>query len=101
MYIYSIYIYILYIYCVYIYSKTSLNRATTGLTLNGPFKEVIGLGTLWDPNEAIDIRMWSICGGGQLERFYCIYMYIYISRTKENCHLLLSRWALGISTIWY
>ena len=26
-----------------------------------------------DRNKAIDIREWSIFGGGQLERFYCIY----------------------------
>ena len=65
------------------YSKTSLNRPTVGLTLNGPFREVIGLGSfeyhyngivwviVWDPNKASAIGEWSICGGGQLERFYC------------------------------
>ena len=26
---------------------------------------------LWKPNKAIDIGEYSICGGGQLERFYC------------------------------
>ena len=26
----------------------------------------------WDPNEAIDIGEWSICAGGQTERFHCI-----------------------------
>ena len=25
-----------------------------------------------DPNEAIDIGEWSTCGGGRLERFYCV-----------------------------
>ena len=29
-----------------IYSKTSLNRPTMGPTLAGPFREVIGLGSL-------------------------------------------------------
>ena len=33
---------------------------------------------VWDPNKAIDIGKWSICGGGLLERFYGIYIYIYI-----------------------
>ena len=28
-----------------IYSKPSLNRPTLGLTLNGPFKEMVGLGS--------------------------------------------------------
>ena len=27
---------------------------------------------VWDPNKAIDIGEWSACGGGWLERFYCI-----------------------------
>ena len=27
---------------------------------------------VWDPNKAIDIGEWLICGGGQLERYYCI-----------------------------
>ena len=45
-----------------------------GPTLNGPFREVIGLGSWnmligWDPNKAIDIGEWSICGGGRLKRF--------------------------------
>ena len=62
------------------YSKHSLNRPTTGPTLNGPFKEVVGLGSLnmliyngngWDRNKAIAIDKWWICGGGRLERFYC------------------------------
>ena len=43
---------------LFTYSKTYVNR--------------------WDPNKAIDIRMWSICGGGRLERFYCMYTCIYI-----------------------
>ena len=30
---------------IYIYSKASLNQPIMGLTLNGPFREVIGLGS--------------------------------------------------------
>ena len=30
---------------------------------------------VWEPNKAIDIGEWSICGGAQLERFIYIYMY--------------------------
>ena len=59
-----------------IYSKTSLSRPTTGATLNGPFREVVGIRVkislwliVWDRNKAIDIAKWSICGGGRLERF--------------------------------
>ena len=33
---------------------------------------------VWDPNKAIDIEGWLICGSGRLERFYCMYMCIYI-----------------------
>ena len=29
---------------------------------------------VWDRNKAIDIGEWSICGGGQLERFDCIWL---------------------------
>ena len=66
------------------YSKTSLSRPTMGPTLNSPFPEVVTFMELeycyngpvsaivWDPNETLDIREWSICGGGQLERFCCI-----------------------------
>ena len=32
------------------------------------------LAIISDPNKAIDIRDWSIWGGDQLERFYCIYV---------------------------
>ena len=32
---------------------------------------------VWDPNKAIDLGEGSICGGGRIERFYCIYIYIY------------------------
>ena len=66
----------------YIRTKTFLSRPSKGLTLNGPFREVAGLGkleyasngTVGEPNEAINKGESSICGGGRLERFYCIYM---------------------------
>ena len=32
-------------YCTCIYSKTSLNRLSMGQTLNGPFREVVNLGS--------------------------------------------------------
>ena len=28
---------------------------------------------VWNPNKAIDIGRWSICGESRLERFHCIY----------------------------
>ena len=55
------------------YSKASLNRQTMRVTLNGPFRELkycyngIAWAVVWDPNKAIDIVEWLICGGGQLE----------------------------------
>ena len=63
-----------------IYSKTSLNRPTMASILNGPFREVVHLGSWnivtmgdhWDPNQAIGIGEWSIWGGGRLGRFYWI-----------------------------
>ena len=69
-----------------------------GPTLGGSFRDVVGLGSgiyvwaiVWDRNEAIDIGKLSICGGGYLERFYCIYIlkpvyvyiYIYIPLTSQ------------------
>ena len=33
---------------------------------------------VWDRNKAIGIEEWSICGGGRLGRFHCVYIYIYI-----------------------
>ena len=51
-----------------IYSRTSLNQSTIGLTLNGRFRELeyhhigIVLTIIRDPNKAIDIGEWSICG---------------------------------------
>ena len=49
-----------------IHSKTSLNRPTMGPTLHR------------DPNKAIDILEWSNCGGGRLERFYCITLLVIV-----------------------
>ena len=55
-----------------------------GLTLKGPFKEVVSGSELeyrynsiawvifWDPNKAINVGEWPICGGGRVERFYYI-----------------------------
>ena len=37
---------------------------------------------IWDRNKAIDIEDWSICGGGQLERFD--YMHLCISVYNVN-----------------
>ena len=48
---------------VLLYSKTSLNRPTMGLTLNSPFRYMVGLGNynsiayaiVWDPNKVFGI----------------------------------------------
>ena len=59
---------------------------------------------IWDPNNTIDIGEWSICGGGQIESFYCvlyIYIHIYITykarllwKYKQRCssHSILSKY---------
>ena len=39
---------------------------------------------VWDPNKAIDIGSWSICGGGWLDRFYCIIIYSGASVEEEQ-----------------
>ena len=58
-----------------------------GPTLDGPYTEVVGLGSykynmimrvLYGqsfeiPKNAIDIGEWSICGGDRLERLHCMY----------------------------
>ena len=73
-----------------IYSKTSLNRPTMEPTLNGPFREVVCLVRLclqwisWDPNKAIDIEGWSICGCGRIERFYCILVFHVITHVLKR-----------------
>ena len=52
-----------------------IDRSWDGLYLNGPFSDMVGYGILniitmvwygWDPNEGIDLREWSVCGGGRL-----------------------------------
>ena len=57
-----------------------------GPTLNGPFREMVGLGSenteyryngivwaiVWGPNKAVGIGEWAICGAGRIERLYCI-----------------------------
>ena len=43
---------------------------------------------IWDPNKAIDVGEWSICGGGQLERFYCIYIYVCKKKKKYIYRLI-------------
>ena len=73
----------IYMYLYVLYSKTSLNRPTMVSTLNGVLGKwllrgleyqynSIGFTIDWDPNKAIDILEWLNCGGGRLERFYCI-----------------------------
>ena len=66
----------MYIYTVYLYRYIQ----TMESTLIDIFREAIGLGSqnnitmgmvmTWDPNKAIKIGEWSVCGGGQLEMFY-------------------------------
>ena len=34
---------------------------------------------IWNPNKAIDIEQWLICGGGRLERFLT-----YIEKDREG-----------------
>ena len=47
----------------------------------GMMREVVGLWVIvWDPNETIDIGEWSICGGGQLDRFYCVYIWVVLRK---------------------
>ena len=38
---------------------------------------------VWDSNKVIDIGEWSICGGGRLERFYC--MFTHTHRHTNAC----------------
>ena len=67
-----------------------------GPTSNCPFREVVRLETeyrynglarviIWNPNEVIDIEEWSICGGGWLERLYCVYSYVHIYTHIDIC----------------
>ena len=87
-------IYIIYIINIYIYiinlSKTTHHGTGVKWSIKGGgwFREliypyVILLANIWDPTKVIDIAESSICGGGRLERVYCIsifavYIYIYI-----------------------
>ena len=66
-------------------------RTTMGPTLNGPFREVIGLGSqnivmaiIQDP-----IGEWSICGGGQLERYFCTANYNMYEVVIYNVHYIV------------
>ena len=80
---------------IYICSKAALNQPIVGLTLSGPFSEVVGIGSRnivtmvlhrWcytKRYKAIDIGEWSICGGARLERLYCIY----IKSSADTCQL--------------
>ena len=56
-----------------------------GPILKGRFREVVALarynivvGDNLVPKKVIDIGEWSICGGGRIERFHCVYMHICI-----------------------
>ena len=75
-------------------SKTFLNRPTSGPTLNGPFRELeyhyncIVWAIVWDRNIEIDIGKWTICEGGQLERFDCIYKIMPGKHYMNRIHLL-------------
>ena len=67
------------------FGKASLNRPTMGptWTWSGPYR-----GVVWDRNKTIDIGEWSICGGGWLEMFYCIYIYMCVC--VYACHMVSS-----------
>ena len=78
-----------YMYSIYMHTVKPRHRPTMGPTLNGLFREVVSLESyniiamvlveyncnaiIWYPTKAVGIGEWSICGGGELERFYCIY----------------------------
>ena len=65
--------------CIYLYMYTDhLNRPTMIhlRELTYRCKGIVWV-LVWDPNKAIDIGEWSICGGDRLKRRYSIYMYIY------------------------
>ena len=97
----SIYLYPIYtplLATIYIYicahSKISLSRTTMGLILNDPFREVVGFGSyiiitivLYGRSLGTQVKR-SICRGGQLERFYCVYAHLYF--ILYACQLNLS-----------
>ena len=70
-----------YIYrCIHIYLRSNLSKSTGhgtdvkwSIYRGGWFKELKYRysGIVLDPNKAIGIGQWSVCGGGWLERFYC------------------------------
>ena len=83
---------------VLVYSKPSLNRPTMGSILSDPFREVGGRlmelelqWVIWDPNKAINIGEWSICGRGWLQRFYCFLKFsaslLLMQTTVPNCQI--------------
>ena len=47
------------------------------------------LAIVWDGNKAVDIGEWAVCGGGRLERFYCIYVerdkHLYMKSSFPKC----------------
>ena len=71
---------------IYTY-KASLKSTDHRTDFYGLCKEVAGLGNytiitiVWHPNKVIDMREWSICEGGRLERFYCVYLYALLAQS--------------------
>ena len=71
---------------IYMYAKSSLPKTQSlnlALVLPDYFLEwrLTRFGKelfISNPNKAIDVEEWPICGGGWLEKLYCIYIYIYI-----------------------
>ena len=53
------------------------------MELEYPYSGIIWM-VIWDPNKAIDIGEWSICGGGRLQRFCCKYMPVYGMSDKHR-----------------
>ena len=56
---------------------------------------VIACAVIWNPSKAIDIVVSSICGGGLLERFYCI-----ANSSIKNTTINLSRTAGLGADLW-
>ena len=55
---------------------------------------------IWGPNKAINIKQWSICGGGQLERFYCNW-YLSLPSLVLGINKCMTRTSLeSIRTLW-
>ena len=81
--------------CVYIDVQQDLSKLTDcasdfkcAIQGGGQYRELdyhyngIEQPIVWDPNKAIDIGQWTIGGGGWLERFWCISIYMH---TKAYC----------------